>query len=221
MLMNGVNKMAYFPFFTDITDKKAVIAGGGQTALRKAEILLSFGADVTVISPEFVTGFDSLIKNNKNLTLIKRKFDISDIDGTFMVVAATNDNTLNEQISKKCFELKIPVNVVDNTPLCSFIFPSIVKQQDIVCGISSGGKSPVITQYIKEEIIKFMPYFLGDINNRMGEIREAVKQKINSQKLRGKTMRRIFETLLKSRNLSSDKEINEIINSMGDKNDIN
>lgn len=213
--------MAYFPFFTDITNKKAVIAGGGQTALRKAEILLSSGADVTVVSPEFVSGFESLKRSNENLLLIKRKFVITDIDEAFMVVAATNDNTLNEQISKTCFELKIPVNVVDNTPLCSFIFPSIVKQQDIVCGISSGGKSPVITQYIKEEIIKFMPYFLGDINNRMGEIRDRVKQKINSQKLRAKTMKCIFETLLKSRNLSSDKEINEIINSMGDKNDIN
>ena len=213
--------MAYFPFFTDITNKKAVIAGGGQTALRKAEILLSFGADVTVVSPEFVSGFESLKRSNENLMLIKRKFVITDIDEAFMVVAATNDNTLNEQISKSCFELKIPVNVVDNTPLCSFIFPSIVRQQDIVCGISSGGKSPVITQYIKEEIIKFMPYFLGDINNRMGEIRDRVKQKINSQKLRAKTMKCIFETLLKSRNLSSDKEINEIINSMGDKNDIN
>ena len=213
--------MAYFPFFTDITNKKAVIAGGGQTALRKAEILLSFGADVTVVSPEFVSGFESLKRSNENLMLIKRKFVITDIDEAFMVVAATNDNSLNEQISKSCFELKIPVNVVDNTPLCSFIFPSIVRQQDIVCGISSGGKSPVITQYIKEEIIKFMPCFLGDINNRMGEIRDKVKQKINSQKLRAKTMKRIFETLLKSRNLSSDKEINEIINSMGDKNDIN
>ena len=213
--------MAYFPFFTDITNKKAVIAGGGQTALRKAEILLSFGADVTVVSPEFVSGFESLKRSNENLMLIKRKFVITDIDEAFMVVAATNDNSLNEQISKSCFELKIPVNVVDNTPLCSFIFPSIVRQQDIVCGISSGGKSPVITQYIKEEIIKFMPYFLGDINNRMGEIRDRVKQKINSQKLRAKTMKRIFETLLKSRNLSSDKEISEIINSMGDKNDIN
>ena len=213
--------MAYFPFFTDITNKKAVIAGGGQTALRKAEILLSFGADVTVVSPEFVSGFESLKRSNKNLLLKKRKFVITDIDEAFMVVAATNDNSLNEQISKSCFELKIPVNVVDNTPLCSFIFPSIVRQQDIVCGISSGGKSPVITQYIKEEIIKFMPYFLGDINNRMGEIRDRVKQKINSQKLRAKTMKCIFETLLKSRNLSSDNEINEIINSMGDKNDIN
>ena len=221
MLMNGGNKMAYFPFFTDITGQKAVIAGGGETALRKAEILISFGACVTVVSPEFVSGFDSLKRNNENLMIIKRKFVISDIDGAFMVVAATNDNNLNEQISKICFELKIPVNVVDNTPLCSFIFPSIVKQQDIVCGISSGGKSPVITQYIKEEIIKFMPHFLGDINNRMGEIREAVKLKIDSQKLRAQTMRQIFKTLLKSRNLSSNEEINEIINSMGDKNDIN
>ena len=66
-----------------------------------------------------------------------------------------------------------------------------------------------------------MPHFLGDINNRMGEIREAVKLKIDSQKLRAKTMRQIFKTLLKSRNLSSNEEINEIINNMGDKNDIN
>ena len=213
--------MAYFPFFTDIADKKAVIAGGGETALRKAEILLSFGAHVTVISPKFVSGFESLVKNNENLILIKRKFVIGDIDKAFMAVAATNDNNLNEQISRTCFELKIPVNVVDNTPLCSFIFPSIVKQQDIVCGISSGGKSPVVTQYVKEEIIKFMPVFLGDINSRMGEMRETVKHKIKSQKLRAQAMRQIFKTLLKSRNLSSSEDINEIINSIGGKNDIN
>ncbi len=213
--------MAYFPFFTDIADKKAVIAGGGETALRKAEILLSFGAHVTVVSPKFVSGFESLVKNNENLILIKRKFVIGDIDKAFMAVAATNDNNLNEQISRTCFELKIPVNVVDNTPLCSFIFPSIVKQQDIVCGISSGGKSPVVTQYVKEEIIKFMPVFLGDINSRMGEMRETVKHKIKSQKLRAQAMRQIFKTLLKSRNLSSSEDINEIINSIGGKNDIN
>ena len=92
--------MAYFPFFTDITGQKAIIAGGGETALRKAEILLSFGSNVTVVSPEFASGFDSLKRSNENLLLIKRKFVISDIDGAFMVVAATNDNTLNEQISK-------------------------------------------------------------------------------------------------------------------------
>ena len=97
--------MAYFPFFTDITNKKAVIAGGGQTALRKAEILLSLGADVTVVSPEFVSGFESLKRSNENLMLKKRKFVITDIDEAFMVVAATNDNSLNEQISKlyRCF----------------------------------------------------------------------------------------------------------------------
>ena len=206
--------MSYFPFFTDISQKNALIAGGGKTALRKAEILLSFGARVSVVSP-FIC---SEIEKNQLIKKIPRCFSKDDLNGVFMVVAATNDSKTNALISRLCFEKGIPVNVVDNIELCSFIFPSIVKNGDIVCSISSGGKSPSVTQYIKNELIKILPPYLEDINNRIGALRDKIKSSVPNASLREEIFKDIFSLLITTKNTSSDTDIENIIKKAADKN---
>ena len=135
-----------------------------------------------------------------------------------MVVAATNDSKTNALISRLCFEKGIPVNVVDNIELCSFIFPSIVKNGDIVCSISSGGKSPSVTQYIKNELIKILPPYLEDINNRIGALRDKIKSSVPNASLREEIFKDIFSLLITTKNTSSDTDIENIIQKAADKN---
>ena len=106
--------MAYFPFFMNIADKNILIAGAGKTAFRKAEILLSFGCRLTVVSPEIRENFNIFEKNYPyNVTIVNRQFRDTDIDGVFVVIAATDNPDVNSRISALCSEKNIPVNVVD------------------------------------------------------------------------------------------------------------
>ena len=87
-----------------------------------------------------------------------------------------------------------------------------------MCGISSGGKSPVITQYIKDLINNNIPSFLGSINNRMGSLREYIKEHTQPKKRKDK-MNELFKILMLNRNNITDEELFEIINSEKDKQD--
>ena len=201
----------------DISNKNVLIAGGGETALRKADILLSFGANITVVAPYICRN----ILENEKITKINRPFNTGDIYGAFMVIAATNNSQLNKQISEICFKNKIPVNVVDDIELCSFIFPSIVKDKDIVCAISSGGKSPSATQYVKKILKSSLPPYLGDINSRVGDLRNTVKSFIPCRKKREEIFRNIFELLIKTENKATKRDIELIIEKAVDKNEKN
>ena len=136
--------MAYFPLFINIKNKPCLVAGGGKVAMRKARVLLDFGAQVFVIAPVIEKG----IKRMKEITVMEREFLLEDIDDKTLVVAATDDAAENHRIAELCKERGILVNAVDRIEDCSFIFPAYVKQKDVVAAFSSSGKSPVLTQYL-------------------------------------------------------------------------
>ena len=138
--------MAYFPFYVDISDKKCVIVGG-RVALRKAEKILPFGADITVIAPEICRGFEDMPVN-----IIRREFVDSDIDRAFMIIYSADDAELAKHIKNLCACKNIPLNSVDNVENCSFIFPAPVVRDNITVSISTGGTSPVFAKYLKKKI---------------------------------------------------------------------
>ncbi|RGJ70834.1 bifunctional precorrin-2 dehydrogenase/sirohydrochlorin ferrochelatase [Eubacterium sp. TM05-53] len=154
--------MAYFPFFIDITDCKALVVGSGPIAQNKIKILKEFGAKVTVLSKQ----------ENSDVT---KEFEIEDLDGFNIVVAATNDSQLNHKISLECKKRNILVNAVDQKEDCTFIFPSYIKQKDVVAAFSSSGKNPVLCQYLKKENESIVTRQLGEINDRMEMIRKELK----------------------------------------------
>ena len=142
--------MAYFPLFIDLTNKKCLIAGGGSVAYRKATLLLDFCANVSVVAKEVCPEVEQLQKENK-VTIFLRGFEETDLDDKTLVIVATGDRELNHSVSLLCKEKNIPVNVVDEIEECSFILPSVVREKDVVAAFSSGGKSPILTQYLKEQ----------------------------------------------------------------------
>ena len=141
--------MAYFPMFVDLTDANCLVVGGGSVALRKVNVLLDFGAKVHVIAKEISMDLAALSEKMDHLLLEQREFTPFDLQDRKLVIVATSDNELNGQIYMMCSEGGIPVNVVDDQEKCSFIFPSYIKEQNLVGAFSSGGNSPALTQYLK------------------------------------------------------------------------
>ena len=126
------------------------------------------------------------------ITIIKRRFDRKDCDGMEMVIAATDDNALNHEIAEYCKANGIMVNAVDQKADCSFIFPSYIKEKNLVAAFSSGGNSPVLTQYLKGKEKEILTPFLGELNEYMGQIREKVIAQYDTEAER----KRVFKEIL-------------------------
>jgi len=152
--------MAYFPFFIDIENKTCTIVGGGIVATRKVESLLNFGCNITVISPNFCKEMQQL----HSVKLVKRNFKLNDLESSFFVIAATSDQCVNAEIGAFCRMKNILVNVVDVKEECSFIFPSIYKNGDIVAGVTTSGKSPQVSSLVRKTIADNVPKYYGDIS---------------------------------------------------------
>lgn len=199
--------MAYFPMFVDMTERKCLIVGGGNVAYRKVIVMLDFGAKVTVVAEDICdelrkltiddiasedkTGSYTANKENR-ITYIKRRFERKDCDGMEMVIAATDDNALNHEIAEYCKANGIMVNAVDQKADCSFIFPSYIKEKNLVAAFSSGGNSPVLTQYLKGKEQEILTPFLGELNEYMGQIREKVIAQYDTEAER----KRVFKEIL-------------------------
>lgn len=185
--------MSYFPLMIQLEDEPVLVVGGGETALRKVKILLEFGAAVDVIAPVFRPELEELPIGRQ-----ERAFRQDDLEGKFwrLVVAATDDRTVNRAISEGCQALGIPVNVVDDPELCTFIFPAIVKQQEVVCAVSSGGRSPLVAQWVKRQLQQVLPANLGKVNEAMGRFRRALQQQEPDAGKRKKKMKKKLAELL-------------------------
>ena len=186
--------MAYFPFFIDIENQNCLIVGGGTVAYRKVRVLSDYGPRIRVVAPEISEKIRELAAEAKEkLVLECRKFQDQDLDEADFVVAATEDEELNRRISLICRERKIPVNVVDVQEECSFIFPALVKDWDITVGISTGGSSPTIAQYLKAGLREIIPEGFGELAVQLGSYREMVKEQVWDISVRTKIFRDMVE----------------------------
>jgi len=127
-----------FPLFVDMSDSKALVAGGGNVAERRVKVLTSLGADVTVISPE-ATEYIEHASSSNTLRLLKRKYKEGDVAAMmpFLVVAATDERQVNRHIMAEAKSLNILVSVADCHEECTFYFPAIAENEDYVAGIVS------------------------------------------------------------------------------------
>ena len=145
-----------FPLFIDLTDKKIVVYGAGLIASRRVETLLAFAPSLTVFAPK---ASEKIQKAAADGQLVwRQEFYQSGMipAGTFMVLAATSDAQVNEQIWRECREKHILVNVCSNRELCDFQFPGIAGRGDLVIGINAGGQDHRLaktwTDKIKKEV---------------------------------------------------------------------
>lgn len=177
--------MDLLPIFLNIKGKKCVVVGGGEVALRKATLLLRAGADLHIVAASLSDELRKLCSAH-NCKITEREFQKADLSDAILVVAATDDLETNERVSVIASNLNIPVNVVDQPRLCSFIMPSIVDRSPIVVAISSGGSSPILTRKLKELNETMIPGRIDKLAELLGAYRGRVKKEIRdfSQRIR-------------------------------------
>ena len=166
--------MEYLPIFIQIKNRSCLVVGGGSIAARKVALLRKAQANVTVVSPELC---DEL-KNLNDEGLIQhsnRGFEDNDLESCFAVIAATNHRQVNERVSELAHQLRLPVNVVDNPDLCSFIMPSIIDRSPVVIAVSTGGSSPVLARLIRTKLEGSIPAAYGRLAKLVEGFRGKVK----------------------------------------------
>lgn len=198
--------MSYFPMFVDLTGRKCLVAGGGKIALRKVQVLREFGAGLTVVAPRVIWE----IRQMEDIVCLERRFAPQDLEGQELVVAATDDREENHRIAELCRMAGIPVNAVDQPEDCDFIFPAWLKQGEVVAAFSSGGRSPVLAQYLKEKISPVLTPLLGELADCLGGLRERVGQCVKESE-RKKVYQEILSRTLEEGKLPMEEEIEEII----------
>ena len=180
--------MGYYPIVMDLTDRNCLIVGGGEVALRKAESLTEAGANVTVIALEI----DSRLEALASVRIEKRAWRPGDAAGYTLVFAATDDRAVNQSVSDEAKASGIPVNVVDDPELCSFIVPSCVKRGDLMIAVSTSGRSPSLSKKIRRELeLKYGPEY-ADFVALLGELRDVVKREHASSTEREAAFERII-----------------------------
>ena len=187
--------MDHLPIFINIRKKPCIVIGGGDIALRKINLLLKAQAKVDCLSPLFCKGIKNLSKDG-HITLINKSFDQTDIKDYSIIIAATDDSSVNSSISAIAQVKKIPVNVVDSPELSSFIMPSIVDRSPLIIAVSSSGKAPVLSRIIRAKLETVIPSAYGILADIAGEYRQKVKDRFSTIKDRRAFWEAVFSGVI-------------------------
>ena len=180
--------MNLFPLFEDITGKTFLLVGGGRIATEKLEKLRMFTDDIIVVAEETVLSTEEGPAAGIREVRV-RAFEDDDLDGIDYCIGATNDRALNRRVSELCRERHIPVNIVDDAELCTFIFPSIVKRGDLVAAVTTAGKSPAFGQYVRKTLEKELPEDTEQILDELFALKTKLKETEPDQKERARQLK--------------------------------
>lgn len=169
--------MDYLPVSWRLRDQLALLVGGGDIALRKGRLLVRAGARLRVVAPQIDEELKQLIEQQGSEWL-PESYDSSHLEGVVLAIGATDNNDVNRQLHADAVARHLPVNVVDNPPLCTFIFPAIVDRDPLLISISSGGASPVLARWARSKIETLFPAGLGKLAELMGRFRKPLAEKL-------------------------------------------
>lgn len=185
--------MKYYPVHLDINNRKVLVVGGGSVGTRKVKTLLDCGARVTVVSPEVSRQLRELAASG-DIKLAERSYQSEDLNGVFVVIGATDDETLNQQISSDADRLNTLCNIADRPEVCNFILPSIVQRDDLVITISTSGKSPALAKKLRQALENQFGEEYGTLLQLMGAIRKKLLQQTHEPEVH----KPLFEQLINS-----------------------
>lgn len=186
--------MNYLPIFVQIKQRPCLVVGGGSIAARKVALLRKAEGAVTVVSPELCSELSELAAEGK-IQYKKKTFSADDMAESVLVIAATNQRDVNQQVSALAHEKKLPVNVVDNPDLCSFIMPSMIDRSPVQIAISTGGTSPVLARMIRTKLEGMIPAAYG----RLGALAESFRDKVKAAFPNVESRRVFWESVLEGR----------------------
>jgi uroporphyrin-III C-methyltransferase / precorrin-2 dehydrogenase / sirohydrochlorin ferrochelatase len=208
--------MQALPIFFNIQNRHCVVIGGGDVAMRKVSMLLKASAAITLYSPEICHELQDLVDAQK-IKFVQSNFEENQLLGACMVIAATDDEAVNEAVSLVAKAQNIPVNVVDAPALCTFTMGSIIDRSPVVIAISSEGNAPVLARYIRAKIETMLPATYGRIADIAGEFRDQVKEKFGTTQARrifweGVLQGSFVERVLSGQEQAAREQLSDLIN---------
>lgn len=172
-----------YPVILKLAGLPTLVVGGGAVALRKTRELLRCGARVRVVSPEWRADFGPLAAEDR-LIRITRPFVPADLDGTFIVFAATDDPATQESVSRLAAERGVLVNVVDVADLGNFFVPATLRRGSLVVSVSTEGKNPFFAVAVRDRLAGVLGPGLGPALEKLGEGRRLARERFPLDKAR-------------------------------------
>ena len=172
--------MEIFPISLKLQQQPCLIVGGGRIAYRKAVLLAKAGAILHVIAPEIEPDLLTLVQQTQGQFIaaaFKTQVNVRDYR---LVIAATNDRAVNQQVFEVCEAEKVLVNSVDDPPHCRFMVPAIIDRSPLIISVASNGTSPVLSRQIRTQLETLIPHGMGKLAQFSGKWRTTVKQKITN-----------------------------------------
>ncbi|BDH44291.1 siroheme synthase [Salmonella enterica subsp. enterica serovar Choleraesuis] len=203
--------MDHLPIFCQIRSRACLLVGGGDVAERKARLLLDAGARLTVNALAFSPQFHAWEQDGQ-LTLKTGEFEPALLDGCWLVIAATDDDEVNQRVSQEAEQRQIFCNVVDAPRQASFIMPSIIDRSPLMVAVSSGGTSPVLARLLREKLEALLPQHQGLVAHYAGGLRKRVKETFGSMGERRRFWEKFFvnDRLAQSLANNDHQAINEV-----------
>lgn len=168
--------MDFLPVFLTIRNKTCLVVGGGEVAAHKVALLLQAGAQVLVVSQDLCAVLQDCLAQGK-IRHEATRFQSGHLQNVHLVIAATDDGSINRFVSELAQQQRIPVNVVDNPDLCSFIMPSIIDRSPLMIAISSGGQSPVLARLLRAQLETMIPAAYARVAVLAGQFRQQVQRR--------------------------------------------
>lgn len=180
----------YLPLFINLEGKKCVVVGGGKVAERKIKTLLKYGANITVVSPEITKNIAKLVEKKK-IQYLKKKYSSEDIEDAFLVIAATSDSSINQQILN---DAKFLVNSVEsslsiNSSNISVIFPALFERDSLQIAVSTD--FPALSKTIRDELRQIYGKEFASYIEYLKKLRLDLREKIVDSKKRREVFRKI------------------------------
>ncbi len=186
--------MDYLPVFLDLRGRQTLVVGAGSVAARKIELLLDAGAAVRVVAPQLGPQVQALVTAGR-VEHAAHTFEPALLEGVVLAIAATNRDAVNAVVAAAARERQLPVNVVDDARLSTFVVPAIVDRSPVIVAIGTGGRSPVLARWVRARIERLLPARLGRVAELAGRWRARVAQAFRTLAAR----RRFWETVLDGR----------------------
>jgi precorrin-2 dehydrogenase / sirohydrochlorin ferrochelatase len=180
----------YYMACLDVSGRRCVVVGGGAVGLEKVAGLATCGARVIVVSPDLHQGFAEL-----DVEWRKRRYRSRDLNGAFLVIAATSDPAVNRRVFRDAEELGKLCNVADVPELCNFILPAVHREGPIAVAVSTGGASPALAKRLRSQIAELVRPEHAALAEELRALRPEAKERFPTYEER----RDYFEELVTER----------------------
>ena len=198
---DGISLRSYPINLVGLENRRCIVVGGGEVAQRKVESLLEAGAArVVVISPRLTRKLSALLQA-KRIEHRPRGYQPGDLEGAFVVIAATDDPNVNADVWQEAQERRLLINVVDDPARCTFFVPSVVRRGDLTISICTGGQDPALSARLRQELEPRFGREYAAFLEMAGALRDRV-----GRELSGRTRHRFWHALADSEILALLKE---------------